>query len=263
MKSRLMQGTGVACVAGGLLMGGAALATAHQPEVVDDCKGITVHLEKYNDKPEKKNTVEVSINGALKYGNYDFGSSYDGYFPFPDPTKENSFMVTVKAWDDPNGLNGWTFTRAGEVPACYPEPTETPSPTTTPSPSQTPSESATPSPSASTSTTPPPPTTAPPTPSQTPTPTASTGTPTPTPTAPSTPSTGTPTPTPPSTIGTPTTSPSPERPRLVQTDTPEGMLAATGSDNTALFLYGAAALLGTGFMLIRLAYGKKIFRRKH
>ena len=53
-----------------------------------------------------------------------FGASYTGTWKRPGDLP-HTFTVTVQAWDDPNGSNGWSVRRQLPTPACVAPPATT------------------------------------------------------------------------------------------------------------------------------------------
>lgn len=106
------------------------MAVAHTPKVEAKCGELRVSLTNYRTHREKKNSVEVTINGRVVVNAY-FGEKYSVRLPQP---KDDDFTyeVVVKAWDDPEGEWGWSKTFRGEVTNCKEKVTTTTTlPTTT------------------------------------------------------------------------------------------------------------------------------------
>ncbi|MPZ83742.1 MAG: hypothetical protein GEV28_26455 [Actinophytocola sp.] len=124
-------GVGVAATA--VLVGMAGTASAHTPKVKADCTengtSLTVKLVSYND--QKDNTVKIT-DGDTVVDEATFGESYDFAKDDFDNTVQHEFTVEVKAWDDPKGKEGWSFTKSKTVEACVEAPPE--ETTTTPPP---------------------------------------------------------------------------------------------------------------------------------
>ena len=101
-----------AFVATGLVAGTAA---AHTAPISASCDGLHVELTDYSDGGV--NTVRVWIDGAEK-ATITFGARTSTTYSFGDPTVGHTWRVSVTAWDDPAGAQGWTFdtgTRSIEV----------------------------------------------------------------------------------------------------------------------------------------------------
>lgn len=66
------------------------------------------------------NTVVVTIDGTQVVSTT-FGSSYHNVIPFSDKTVAHTWSVTITAWNDPQGYNGWTKTISGTTTPCVTE----------------------------------------------------------------------------------------------------------------------------------------------
>ena len=135
------------------LIGFAGTASAHTPDLKASCEGDTttlwVHLKSYN--AEKSNTVKIT-DGGQTLADTSFKSGYEKSFKTSGAV-DHVFTVTVKAWDDPQGEKGFSFTKELKVEKCVIETTTTTTTTesstseTTPpsetssSPSETPTSS--------------------------------------------------------------------------------------------------------------------------
>ena len=122
----------------------AAPAEAHTPNLTTGCVDgqttLTVDLKDYNGS--HANTVSVTVQAAgaatktTLADNTTFQGSYHKTFndakAIPSDVAE-TFVVTVKAWDDASGKNGWSFTKTVSAKACVhtPPPTSTTTTTTT------------------------------------------------------------------------------------------------------------------------------------
>lgn len=117
------------CVAAAVASAGllaAAPASAHTPSLKSGCVDgnavLTVGLTRYDGR--RSNAVTVEDNGrSLEDGR--FRESFRRSYSEPG-TVEHVFTVTVRAWDDPRGERGWSFTRRLTAPPCV-----TPTTTTT------------------------------------------------------------------------------------------------------------------------------------
>jgi hypothetical protein len=115
----------------------AAPANAHTPTVTTGCVDgqttLTIGLKGYNGSHPNTVSVTVQHNGAAttKLVDTTFQDEYHATFhdakTIPSDVAE-TFVVTVKAWDDVNGKNGWSFTKTLSADACQ---KSTPPPTTT------------------------------------------------------------------------------------------------------------------------------------
>jgi LPXTG-motif cell wall-anchored protein len=145
------------------LIGFAGTASAHTPDVKASCEGDTttlwVQLKSYNGKDGKSNTVKVT-DGGQSLVDTTFKSAYEDSFETSGAV-DHVFTVTVKAWDDPQGDKGYSFTKELKVEKCVVETTtststETSTSETTPpsetSTSETPTSSSTEAPPVSTTT---------------------------------------------------------------------------------------------------------------
>jgi len=108
----LVLGSGIAVAATGA-------AEAHTPSVSTSCAGVTVVAASYNTNngQQTPNSVEATIDGVVQAA-IPFGNSLTRTFSFVDPSKTNTYTITVKAWDDPKGDNKWTQTFTGKVDPC-------------------------------------------------------------------------------------------------------------------------------------------------
>jgi hypothetical protein len=105
-----------AALAIGMVAVGVALpASAHTPTVSATCSTLTVDLQSYSTKQGNPtpNTVTVTINSTIVENNTSFGGSFNRAYSFPSAAANQSYKVEVKAYDDPNGTNGWTKTFTG------------------------------------------------------------------------------------------------------------------------------------------------------
>ncbi|MFC0541888.1 hypothetical protein [Kutzneria chonburiensis] len=106
----------------------AAPADAHTPSVTAGCVDgqttLTIDLKDYNGSHPNTVSATVQPDGvATKTSLVDttFQDSYHATFhdakTIPSDVAE-TFVVTVKAWDDANGKNGWSFTKTLPAKAC-------------------------------------------------------------------------------------------------------------------------------------------------
>ena len=116
----------------------AAPANAHTPTVTAGCVDgqttLTIGLKDYNGSHPNTVSATVQPAGAAKATSLvdtTFQDSYHAAFhdakTIPSDVAE-TFVVTVKAWDDASGRNGWSFTKTLSAEACQ---KSTPPPTTT------------------------------------------------------------------------------------------------------------------------------------
>jgi len=103
----------------GIAVAATGTAEAHTPSVKESCAGVTVIAASYdtNNGQATPNSVEATIDGAVQ-APIAFGNSLTRTFNFVDPAKTNSYTITVKAWNDVDGKNGWTKTFTGKVDPC-------------------------------------------------------------------------------------------------------------------------------------------------
>lgn len=117
-------------IAGTALLALAIPASAHTPHVTAKCDNgkttLHVNLEAYNG--QKANTVKAT-DGDSTLVDTTFKSNYDKSWDV-SADQPHTFTVTVAAWDDPNGKQGFSFTQTLTVEACV-VPTTTPPPSTT------------------------------------------------------------------------------------------------------------------------------------
>ncbi|MEV6609380.1 hypothetical protein [Kutzneria sp. NPDC051319] len=116
----------------------AAPADAHTPTLTAGCVGeqttLTIDLKDYNGSHPNSVSATVQAAGAKSTTSLvqtTFQDKYHATFhdakAIPSDVAE-TFVVTVKAWDDANGKNGWSFTKTLQAAACQ---KSTPPPTTT------------------------------------------------------------------------------------------------------------------------------------
>jgi hypothetical protein len=107
-----------------------ATASAHTAPIAANCEsGLSVVLTDYS--ADGVNTVRVWIDGAPR-ATTSFGASTSATYTFGDPTVSHTWRVSVTAWDDPTGANGWTFdTGTLTIPVCAEPATTVAAPTTT------------------------------------------------------------------------------------------------------------------------------------
>jgi LPXTG-motif cell wall-anchored protein len=124
------------------LIGFTGIASAHTPRLSAECKGdtttLSVRLDAYNGK--QVNTVKIT-DGDKVLDEAEFRVSYpDGKsaktFSVPGNV-DHKFTVSVKAWDDKSGKEGWTFDKTLEVKACVTPPSTETTTTTTDVPPST------------------------------------------------------------------------------------------------------------------------------
>jgi len=117
------------------LIGFAGVASAHTPKVSAECKGdtsvVSVNLTQYSVKQGKTNHVQV-LDGTTVLDEKDFTDKYKSTFKVSG-TVDHTFIVHIKAWDDPTGKHGWSTDATLDVKACVttPPPTKTTSSQTT------------------------------------------------------------------------------------------------------------------------------------
>lgn len=97
----------------------AAPASGHVPQVSTTCENLTVNLTNYQTKPGSAtpNHATVVVDG-VSVTDADFVQSYSNTFAFGNKFVSHNYTVTVTAWDDPEGTNGWTKTYTGTSTSC-------------------------------------------------------------------------------------------------------------------------------------------------
>ena len=116
----------------------AAPANAHTPTVTAGCADgqttLTIDLKDYNGSHPNTVSATVEQAGAAQATSLVDTTFQDAYHAtlhdattIPSDVAE-TFVVTVKAWDDVDGKNGWSFTKTLSAQACQ---KSTPPPTTT------------------------------------------------------------------------------------------------------------------------------------
>ncbi|MFI7679997.1 LPXTG cell wall anchor domain-containing protein [Actinophytocola sp. NPDC049390] len=115
------------------MIGFVGTAAAHTNKSSAKCEGdtttLTVDLTAYN--PEKTNSVTITDGDTVLHDDKDFGPEYKDVFEVPGDV-EHVFTIDVKAGDDPNGTEGWSFTQEYKIAACVEQTTPPSSETTTP-----------------------------------------------------------------------------------------------------------------------------------
>lgn len=130
------------------LIGFAGTAGAHTPKISAGCDEetktttLTVKLTDYNNKKNKINTVKVTDGETVLLEETEFGKGFEEEFEVPGDV-DHQFTVVVKAWDDPEGKNKWSFTDRRVVEKCVEQPPTETTTTTTTTESSTPSSSET------------------------------------------------------------------------------------------------------------------------
>jgi hypothetical protein len=124
--TRTVAATGaVAAAAVTMLVAFAVPADAHTPRLSANCVNgeavLNVNLSNYD--AAKPNTVQAKDGGVVLVDTT-FGGSYSSTWKRPGDLP-HTFTVAVKAWDDPDGSRGWSFTRQLPTPACAAPPTTT------------------------------------------------------------------------------------------------------------------------------------------
>ena len=125
----------------------AGTAVAHSSSAWLTCQsGLEVYVWAYETTDGQSNTVSVTIDGVeVANSPFTFGASFSHTWPVPPATAGHAAVVTIVAWDDPTGTEGWTRTIELNIKACEEvtqPPTATPSGTVeaetgTPEPSGT------------------------------------------------------------------------------------------------------------------------------
>lgn len=111
-------------------------ASAHTPEVKAGCKDgkTTLKVELTNYNSHQANTIKVS-DGDKVVAEVEFGTGYKKSWEVAGDV-DHKFVVVVKAWDDPDGKRGFSFSKTLTVKACVissepSKPTKPTNPTTT------------------------------------------------------------------------------------------------------------------------------------
>jgi hypothetical protein len=104
----------------GMLFALAVPASAHTPHVSASCVDgdavLNVSLTNYD--ASKPNSV-VAKDGSTTLVDTSFGTSYSNTWKRPGD-QARTFTVAVKAWDDPDGRKGWSFSKQLTTPVCTP-----------------------------------------------------------------------------------------------------------------------------------------------
>jgi hypothetical protein len=137
--SPVKRGLAASAVAAVALIALAVPASAHTPEAKSDCAKngeatLTIHLKNYNWK--KTNTVEVLEGDVSVFAATKFGSEFEKVLKF-DGAVAHSWIVRVKAGDDPNGTEGWTKDIPVRSDVCKQPPTSSSSSSSQPTQSST------------------------------------------------------------------------------------------------------------------------------
>ena len=111
----------------------AGTASAHVPTVNATCADghtvLSVDLAEYNGQGNQ-NTIAITDNAATLLGVTHFGTSYANKWTVSG-AEDHTFVITVKAFDDPDGSHHWSFSTTKKVAACVAPPTTTTTTTTT------------------------------------------------------------------------------------------------------------------------------------
>ncbi len=111
----VLVGSGLAVV------GAAAPASAHTPNISATCDALSVSLTNYNGLKGDANTVKVTIDDVV-VAETAFAQGYVESFQFSDRTIAHTYSVEVSAHDDPDGSRGWSVDKTGSSAPCV-EPT--------------------------------------------------------------------------------------------------------------------------------------------
>ena len=113
---------GAGAVAATALVALAVPASAHTPDVKAVCNPetgkttLTVNLTRYNS--EHPNTVKITEGSTVIAEDADFGTTYQKSFADFSGAVDHTFVVDVKAWDDPKSTKGYSFNRSLTTKAC-------------------------------------------------------------------------------------------------------------------------------------------------
>src|ERR1700754_1375751 len=111
---------GIGVAAAAALVGLAGTASAHVPNIQAECTDagtvLKVHLEQYNGGG--MNTVKVTDGDTVLLDTTQFSSNFDQTFDGLDATVDHVFTADVKAFDDPDGSQGFTKVLTAEAKSC-------------------------------------------------------------------------------------------------------------------------------------------------
>jgi len=98
----------------------AGTAVAHSSSAWLTCQsGLEVYVWAYETTDGQSNTVSVTIDGVeVANSPFTFGASFSHTWPVPPATAGHAAVVTIVAWDDPTGTEGWTRTIELNIKAC-------------------------------------------------------------------------------------------------------------------------------------------------
>ncbi|MDX8149489.1 hypothetical protein SK854_45715 [Lentzea sp. BCCO 10_0061] len=117
------------------ILGGSGTAGAHTADVAASCTAgrttLSISIANYNGS--QPNSLLVADNEATLAATTSFGTEFRLTRIF-DGAAEHTFTVSVKAWDDPSGVHGWSFIRKINVPRCTSAPPIKPVPAGEPAP---------------------------------------------------------------------------------------------------------------------------------
>ncbi|WBU36929.1 hypothetical protein [Homoserinibacter sp. YIM 151385] len=102
-------------VASGVVLATTTTAEAHTPKVAPSCSGVQVSLLSYNGSKGEANSVTFTQDGVATTTK--FGSKFEKFIPFTDPSTATTWSVDVDAWDDP-GTKGWDYTTSQTSQPC-------------------------------------------------------------------------------------------------------------------------------------------------
>jgi LPXTG-motif cell wall-anchored protein len=112
---------GAGAVAAIALVGSAVPASAHVPDAKAICDPetgrttLTVDLTRYSS--EHPNTVKIT-EGETVIAETDFGTTYQKSFADFSGAVDHTFVVDVKAWNDPQGTKGYSVKLTRSATAC-------------------------------------------------------------------------------------------------------------------------------------------------
>jgi len=82
-----------------------------------DAQGHASWFHREHGTPAGVNHVVVTIDGVVQT-DVDFATAFAQAYDYANNYESHHYVVTVTAWDDPDGTHGWTFTAEGDSVPC-------------------------------------------------------------------------------------------------------------------------------------------------
>ncbi len=126
-SSLVAKGLATSAVAAVALIALAVPASAHTPQVKSDCakNGEATLQIKLKNYPAEENSVTVLEGDKTVFETTEFTGDWEKTLKF-DGTVAHTWVVSVKAGDDPDGKRGWTKDLTAKSDVCEQPPAEQP-----------------------------------------------------------------------------------------------------------------------------------------